>query len=302
MPTFLLTFALFMLGACAVFSSPVPAGKGKRVFLFVVGIALWAVVYVLVRTNQESLVDFLSSDWALSGKLANQVGASLVVFEFGWFTFIASSIRTERRRTTQFDQLWYSAEQPKEEIKVFRPWPSLLIWIPVVALLAGIWIVPVHLASVDIEQTANPTATTTATNMPTATSTNVPTWTPQPSSTPTVTATSTNTPTATPTVTPTAMSEPTQTSDPSKPALVCNGTWLHEEPVQLGGFRILFELCDGGQYFVTHEIGSDWGLIPLDSTSFMVSDGTRYEFELKNGELLVNGQPFADWLATQGGR
>lgn len=300
MPTFFLTFALFMLGACAVVSSPVPSTLGKRAFLFIVGVALWAGAIIFVRSNEEVILNFLSSDWSLSGHLANQVGASFVLFGFGWYVFVASSVRTERKRTTRFEQAWYNAEDTVDVMKVFRPWPGLLIWVPVVALLAVVWLVPAHLAGVDLEPTATLTMTIPATNTPTAMPTNTPTTT----NTPTATATTipTNTPTTTPTAMPEPTNTPTQTPDPSKPALACNGTWLHEEPVAVGNIRTLFELCADGYRFAAHEVDIGWDPIPTESMTMMPGGGARLEFQMNNGELLVNGQPFAEWLASQGGR
>lgn len=297
MSIFVLVFVLFMVGMCFVVSSPVPSTWGKRAFLFVVGAALWVGAYILVRTNQESLVDFLFSDYALSGRLANQVGASLVVFGFGWFIFIVSSVRTERRRASQFEQYW-STDTTQEQVKAFRPWPGLLVWIPVVVLLAAVWIVQASLGGYDIESTATPTATVTATKKPTATPTKVPTWTLQPENTSTPSATATTIPTNTPTIVPTV----TPTQDPSKPALACNGTWLHEEPIAVGNIRTLFELCADGFRFAAHEVDLGWDPIPTESMTVMPGGGARLEFQMHNGELLVNGTPFAQWLASQGGK
>jgi hypothetical protein len=136
MPIFVLVYFLFLLGICAVITSPVPTGRGKRIILFLLGVSLWVGAYIIVRSQQETLVDFLFSDWALSGALANQVAATLVLFGFGWYTFIASSIKTELP--------WGDRQQPQEVeiVKVFRPWPGILVWIPAIALMVGIWIIP----------------------------------------------------------------------------------------------------------------------------------------------------------------
>lgn len=300
MPTFPLVFWLSLLGICSIVTSPVPTGKGKRVFLFFLGVALWAVAYSVVRTNEEVLMDLLSSDYALSGALANQAMASLVIYGAGWYIFVSTSAKSEVRRAMLSAYERLGNDEPEErEVRVFRPWPGILVWIPTVLVLVAIWFVPVHFAGVDLEPTANPTLTSTPTLTETVAATKTPTSTPTATQASTATPTSTSIATATPE--PTAKVAPTQTPDPNKPALVCNGTWLHQEPVQLGGFKILFELCDGGRYFVTHEIGSDWGLIQLEYTEFATPEG-RFRFELKHGEILVNGVPFSQWLASKGGK
>ncbi len=307
MPTFLLTFALFMLGACAVVSSPVPTGKGKRIVLFLLGVALWVGAYIIVRSQQETLVDFLFSDWALSGALANQVGAWLVVFGFGWYVFIVSSVRTECKRPTQFDNLW-GTDVSQETVKVFRPWPSLLVWIPIVLILAGIWFVPYHFGGYGVEPDVIPSTIPTATVMATSTMTATTTPAATNTSTPTATARATHTLTATPeptvtsTASPTASPEPTQTPDPGKPVLACNGKWLHQEPVSVGHIKTLFELCADGFRFAAHEVELGWDPIPTESMTVMPGGGARLDFQMENGELLVNGTPFAEWLASQGGK
>ncbi len=304
MTTFVLVFALLLLGACAVVSSPVPTGWGKRISLFVFGVALWVGAFILVRSNEVVLMDLLLSDWALSGALANQVGASLVVLGFGWFVFIASSVRTERKHTSQFDRQWNDPEQQVETQKVFRPWPGILIWVPIGALLAVVWFVPAHLGGYSVvpNATATASATNTTTPVPTQTTTSTSTSTPTAMATATPEPTITSTDTPIPTNTSTATHEPTQTPDPSKPALACNGTWLHEEPVVVGSIRTLFEFCADGYRFAAHEIDLGWAPIPTESMMVMPGGGTRLEFFVDNGELLVNGQPFADWLAARGGR
>ncbi len=302
MTIFVLIFALFLLGACAVVSSPVPAGKGKGIVLFLLGVAFWAGAYIIVRTNQEVLKDFLSSDYAFSGALANQTMASFVVYGLGWYIFVSTSAKSEVRRAMLSAYERLGSDEPEErEVRVFRPWPGILVWIPTVLVLAAIWFVPVHFAGVDLEPTANPTITLTQTS--TATPTKVPTWTPQLSNTPTATLEPTVTPTASPTMT----SEPTATKvatsiNPNMPPLVCGGRWLHQEPFMLASSRVMVEMCGDNKLFAFRDMNIDWEPIPTGSATLMSSEGLRLVFEVVDGEILVNGAPFAEWLESQGGR
>ncbi|HNQ31460.1 MAG TPA: hypothetical protein PKG71_01945 [Candidatus Woesebacteria bacterium] len=301
MSIFVLVFALFMVGMCFVVSSPVPSTWGKRAILFVVGAALWVCATILIRNQEDVLLDFLFSDYALSGRLANQVMASLVVFGFGWFFFVAKSLRATRVEIQWGDPRYIlngSDRQWVQGERKFRPWPSLLVWIPVVALLGVVWIVPVHFAGVELK----PTATATPTRTPW--STNTPTQTPTATVTPL--ATQTSTPTAMPTNTPTNTPEPTATqvaisTNPNMPPLPCaGGRWLHTQPVKIDRGPALLGVCVDG--FVVHDIGTGWDFGPVKSALFMGAGGVRVDLEFVDGELLVNDVPFALWLATQGGR
>lgn len=301
MSTFLLVFGLFMLGMCAIVSSPVPTGKGKRIFLFIVGVALWVGALILVRSQEEALLVFFFSDWALSGGLANQVAATLVAFGFGWYTFVLTSVRTERQEPTSFELLWTNSQQSKEVkiVKVFRPWPSLLVWIPVVALLGVVWIVPVHFAGVELK----PTATATPTRTPW--STNTPTQTPTATVTPL--ATQTSTPTAMPTNTPTNTPEPTATqvtisTNPNMPPLACGGEWLHAEPFKIGAIRQALEQCPNGAILLHYPDNKTDPQLFQGMTIMMTSAPFSLEFTIEEGgEVYVNGAPFSQWLESQGG-
>ncbi len=243
---------------------------------------------------------FLLSDYALMGPLGPQVVATLIVFGFGWFAFIASSVRTERKRTTQFERFWSDAE-PAETHKVFRPWPGLLIWVPVVILLAVVWIVPVRFGGVDLEPTARLTSTSTSTPTAKVAATKSPTSTTMATLDPTATLEPTITPTAVPTATPEQAIPPTQTPDPNKPALACNGVWLHEEPLTVLSWTELWvELCSDGERIAIHDFS---GLAPIPTVlSSFSSKGEKVEFYVQGGQVTVNGQPFAEWLAARGGR
>ena len=59
-------------------------------------------------------------------------------------------------------------------------------------------------------------------------------------------------------------------------------------------------ICSDG--FFVHNVGADFTVGPMKNALFMSTNGARVDFEFVDGGLLVNGQPFAEWLATQGGQ
>jgi len=89
------------------------------------------------------------------------------------------------------------------------------------------------------------------------------------------------------------------TIETNMPPLPCEGRWLNTEPVRIDTGPVLLGLCDDG--FVVYDVSMDWSVGPMKNALFMNTNGDRVDLEFVDGELLVNDQPFAEWLSTQGG-
>lgn len=92
-------------------------------------------------------------------------------------------------------------------------------------------------------------------------------------------------------------------SNSDMPPLVCGGRWIHQEPFTLARSNVMIELCGNGKDFALRDLDNpSWDPVPLPWMQLMTEGGRQIILEVVDGELLVNGQPFTEWLTKQGGQ